>query len=518
MAAAKLVALLLIAFVFTTGVFADAGIDGEEPKLETTVGSQIEFDQLNAKILALESQIDDKTKELKGREELVAEKEKLLQEKHDKVASLETEVSSLRKKGSSDSTELLGTAQARAAELEKQVEVLKNFLEQKNKEKESTEARRSEAEKKLSELNSRVEELHKTNEEQKNKIRKLERALKISEEEMLRAKQEATTKAQQLLEVHGAWLPPWLAVHWINFQTVAGTHWDSHGKPVMEKVTQKAKQAKAQAEKWAEPHMVNVKTKYIPAMKDTVKTHVEPHIQTLSNKAKDTYHASKSAVTPHIIKFQEHVDPYYQGAKMFSKPYVDQVATATKPHVDKVRATMKPYTKKAVHYYKEFLKSATMYHHQVKANVERKLKSHELTEPFATKEFVWFTASALLALPIFIAYKFLSQRQRNLPDTLITIVVVRPKGVILTSEVTRFVLLSLPRAENIRGTSRFLLRYSSPINKESVCVRFPNPIAESFCEIQNVFNTYSYSVEAIQRLVTTGFDAVSLYLSNRHVV
>lgn len=108
-------------------------------------------------------------------------------------------------------------------------------------------------------------------------------------------------------------------------------------------------QAKAQAEKWAEPHIVNVKTvssffqkkkknckqltgnviyysydafmvmlmtlylqKYIPAMKETVKTHVEPHVQTLSTKAKEAYHASKSAVSPHIIKFQEHVDPYYQ--------------------------------------------------------------------------------------------------------------------------------------------------------------------------------------------------------------
>ncbi|ESQ46428.1 hypothetical protein EUTSA_v10000173mg [Eutrema salsugineum] len=398
MTAAKLVAsLLLLALVFTTGVFSDAEIDGgEEPKPAgsdggVTSASEIKLDQLNAKIRVLESQIDDKTRELKGREELAAEKEKLLQERQDKVSSLETEVSSLRKKGSSDSVELLGKAQARAAELEKQVEVLRNFLEQKNKEKESTEARTSEAEKKLKELHSRVEKLHKTNEEQKNKIRKLERALKISEEEMLRMRHEAATKAKELLEVHGSWLPPWLAVHWINFQLL-NTIWVF---------------IKDEAEKWAEPHMVNVKTKYIPAIKETVKTHVEPHVQTLSTKAKDAYHASKSAVTPHIVKFQEHVDPYYQEAKKFSKPYVDQVATATKPHVDNVRATMKPYTKKAIHYYKEFLKSATTYHHQVQANVERKLKSHELSEPFATKEFIWFTASALLALPIFIVYKFL---------------------------------------------------------------------------------------------------------------
>lgn len=96
-------------------------------------------------------------------------------------------------------------------------------------------------------------------------------------------------------------------------------------------------QAKTQAEKWAKPHMANVKTvsslqpmysityqalmvlltkfylqKYIPAIKETVKTHVEPHVQTLSTKAKEAYHASKNAVTPHIVKFQEHVDPYYQ--------------------------------------------------------------------------------------------------------------------------------------------------------------------------------------------------------------
>ncbi|KAG2286327.1 hypothetical protein Bca52824_045931 [Brassica carinata] len=434
-AAKKLVAwFLLLAFVFTTGVFSDAG---QEPtSAESVSGSEIQLDQLNAKIRSLESQIDEKTREVKGREELVAEKDELLHERQDKLSSLETQLSSLREKGSSDSVQLLEKAKARATELEKQVEVLRNFLEQKNKEKESVEARTSEAEKKINELNLRLEKLHKTKEEQKSKIRKLERALRISEEEMLRMRHEAATKARELQEVHGSWLPHWLAVHWIHFQTVAGTHWDAHGKPVMEKVTQKVTQAKTQAEKWAEPHMVNVKTKYIPAIKETVKTHVEPHVQTLSTKAKAAYHASKSAVTPHIVKFQEHVDPYYQEAKKFSKPYVDQVSTATKPHVDKVRATMKPYTKKAVHYYKEFLKTATTYHHQVQANVERKLKSHELAAPFATKEFIWFAASALLALPIFIVYKFLSQRRRSLLDTLIAMVVVGPKGIFLTSKVT----------------------------------------------------------------------------------
>lgn len=94
-------------------------------------------------------------------------------------------LSTLQEKDSSDSVQLLEKAQARATELEKQVrdlylsthplfpckliggtvllafqvEVLKNFLEQKNKEKVSTEARSSEAEKKLNELNSRLDKV-----------------------------------------------------------------------------------------------------------------------------------------------------------------------------------------------------------------------------------------------------------------------------------------------------------------------------------------------------------------------
>ena len=37
----------------------------------------------------------------------------------------------------------------------------------------------------------------------------------------------------------------------------------------------------------------------------------------------------------------------------------------------------------------------TLYIWKVQANVERKLKSHELTAPFATKEFIWFAVCFL---------------------------------------------------------------------------------------------------------------------------
>ncbi|KAI5416820.1 hypothetical protein KIW84_041723 [Lathyrus oleraceus] len=157
-------------------------------------------------------------------------------------------------------------------------------------------------------------QIQKINEEQKKQIRKTERALKVAEEEMLKAKLEATFRAKELSETHGAWLPPWLAVHYLRSKSVVETHWNEHGKPLLEVITQKALEKKAQAGKWAEPHL------------ETVKTEV----------------------------------------RKFSKPYVDQVATAAKPHVEKVQVVLKPYTKKVVHAYGNFLESATAYHSQRK--------------------------------------------------------------------------------------------------------------------------------------------------------
>ncbi|KAL0297412.1 UNVERIFIED_CONTAM: hypothetical protein Sradi_6793300, partial [Sesamum radiatum] len=80
----------------------------------------------------------------------------------------------------------------------------------------------------------------------------------------------------------------------------------------------------------------------------------------------------------------------HQELRKVSKPYIDQVATATRPHVDTLRSALKPYTQEAVDAYGKFLKSATIYHRHVQDRVEEKLKSHELTEPWATKELARF--------------------------------------------------------------------------------------------------------------------------------
>ncbi|KAK4435654.1 hypothetical protein Salat_0728900 [Sesamum alatum] len=384
---------LLLSLILTHfRVDADGSIsaDDEVKVLRSDGPDSSILDQLNSKIHNLESHVEEKTREIKDKDEVIAAKEKLIKEKTDSIVSLENEIASLQKKGKLDAAEQVGKAHARAAELEKQVEKLREEIALKVKEKEILEARATEAEKKASELNSKFESLQKIIDDQKAKLRKTDRALKIAEEEMIKAKLEVASKTKELMEVHGSWLPTWLAAHFNNYQAI---------------------EKKAKAEEWAAPHVETVKTKWIPAIKEqwvVITTNVEPHVQTLTAKTVEIYEVSKNAVTPHIIKVQELADPYFQEVRKFSKPYIDQVATAARPHIDNLRTALKPYTQEAVHAYGKFLESATTYHHQVQGKVEEKLKSHELTKPLATKELVWFSASALLALPIIFLLKICS--------------------------------------------------------------------------------------------------------------
>ncbi|KAF8035099.1 hypothetical protein BT93_C1204 [Corymbia citriodora subsp. variegata] len=417
MAASKLVIVAALAFFLLAGIWVPSIRADDDDGAAAAIGGpdssalKAEVEQLKAKIQVLDSFLNEKTKGLQTKDKILAEKEKIIKEKLDKVALLQSEVSSLQKKGKLDAAADIEKAHARATELEKQVEKLKTDIESQLKEKEVSESRAIKAEKRMNELNAKLENLQKINDEQKSKIRKTERALKVAEEELMKAKIEAASKHKELTEVRGAWLPHWLAIHHSQFQSFIELHWNEHGKPAMNTIIQKTSEKKSQAAKWAEPHLETMKKEWIPAIKEhclTVKTSLEPHVHSLTTKTVEVYESSKTALTPHLTKAQEVADPYYQEVKKFSKPHIDNIVTVTKPHVDKLRLTLKPYTKEVVRVYGKFLKSASSYHHQVQAQIRETLNKDELTRPLATKEFVWFVASALLALPIIILSKFLS--------------------------------------------------------------------------------------------------------------
>ncbi|XP_038898504.1 uncharacterized protein LOC120086122 [Benincasa hispida] len=419
MAISKLAILsIFLALVFTQ-VPADVSVDGGAEHVVEVVRSddsefsdlKVELDELKSRIQKLESHLDEKTQELKRKEEVIAQKEKIISAKLDSISLLESEIASLQKKGKLDAEEQVGKAYARAHELERQVDDLKRQLEILDGEKGSWETLANEAEKKTHEAGLRLENFQKIHEEQKSRIRVTERALEVSKEEMRKAKFEAASKIRELTEVHGAWLPPWLASHYGQLQSLIKTHWNTHAKPAIDVVIQKASDKTAQAAKWAEPHVKTVKVKYIPAVKErwlVVKTNVKPHLDTLTTKTVEFYQTSKNVITPYAVRSKEAIGPYYLEVKKFSKPYIDQVATATKPHVEKVRVVLKPYTKELVLAYGKFLKSAAVYHHKVQGAVKETLNKHELTRPLATREFEWFAASALLALPIILLFNICS--------------------------------------------------------------------------------------------------------------
>jgi hypothetical protein len=197
-----------------------------------------------------------------------------------------------------------------------------------------------------------------------------------------------------------------------HYMAVMSAEWNEHGKPVMDSVLQMATEKSKQGQKWAEPHLETAKTKWIPAVQEKwvlLKTNTEPYIQLVSSKSVELYKTAKIATAPHITKFQEATAPHVQKVKKISKPYIDQAADLSRPHVEKLAVLMQPYTKRAVVTYTSFVKSATTYHRQAQANIGEYLKKHEFTKDLATKELIWFMASALLALPFFFLYRILSQ-------------------------------------------------------------------------------------------------------------
>lgn len=372
---------------------------------------KLEIEQLKSKISSLESATLEKARELKSRDEKIAQLESTIQEKTASVVSLRSKIESLQKNGDGNAENLVEKAQARSSELENKVEKLKNKIDVQNMKINTLETQSTEAEKKVKELDRKLQSLEKVNVEQKQKIKKTERALEVAEGELKRVHLEASSKLKELKEVHGAWLPPWLANHLMRCQDITAAFWNKHGKPAWGILVQKASEKSGQAQKWIEPHLKTAETKWIPVVKArwvTFRTTVRPHMDKASAKAVEIFELCRADVKSRSAAAQEFADPYVQEARKFVKPYIELVASRTKPYVGKVSTVLKPYTRKVLHVYGKFLEAARTYHQQAQIVVLENLEKHDLTKALATKELVWFAASASLALPVFLIYNMLS--------------------------------------------------------------------------------------------------------------
>ncbi|KAK8962313.1 hypothetical protein KSP40_PGU019334 [Platanthera guangdongensis] len=195
-------------------------------------------------------------------------------------------------------------------------------------------------------------------------------------------------------------------------QDIAAAHWNKHGKPAWGILVQKASEKSGQVQKWVKPHLQTAKTKWIPVVTArwiTFTTTVRPHMDKASTKAVEIFELCRANVKSRSAALQDFADPYVQETRKFVKPYIELVAASAKPYVGKASTVLKPYTRKVVHGYGKFLEAARTYHQQAQNVVLENLEKYDLTKALATKELVWFAASASLALPVFLIYNMLSK-------------------------------------------------------------------------------------------------------------
>ncbi|XP_024459133.1 uncharacterized protein LOC7485507 isoform X3 [Populus trichocarpa] len=297
-----------------------------------------------------ESRIDDRTREIRSKDEKIRQMEMIIHEKSKSIDSLMSEIESLQPKGVIDVKEQSSKSYARIGELEKQVDKLRKELESQSQEKDSVEIRAYVAEKKYKELSLKLE----------------------------------------TVQVHGEWFPHWLTVYFSNFQYHVVTHWDEHGRQALDMTVQKVLEKKSQFDKWAEHHTETIYNKWIPMFKDwllncisylwecippqTTKCDELFHawkktalhhainrkwipmfkdwslncisylwecIPPQTTKCDELFHAWKKTALHHAINVQEMAGPYLKEARKFTQPCINQVAKMTRSLVKRVVAAIR---------------------------------------------------------------------------------------------------------------------------------------------------------------------------------
>ncbi|KAG0579779.1 hypothetical protein KC19_4G123100 [Ceratodon purpureus] len=332
-------AVVLSCLVLTLGKIAENGLpDREELDSKYLLTNQI---------VELNEQIEELASASKTQAVLVKKKDK-------KIRSLEKELNQLKTAKNGADAELeakLAAATKKNSDLDLQVSQLKEELERVKSEHlailkraEIAEARADSFEQEASEKLKLVQIVN----ELKSQLKKAERALQISQSGMLKAQKEAAAKAREVAQSADAWFPPWLATQAAKVHAFLSSRWATHGRPLLKLVQRGVSVKVAQVEKFSKP--------YIRSFQKNVRPVVRSEWKKLKAKVVPEYRRAKRLTVR-----------YYQAAKKYTLLQ---------------------------------LSKATTYHEQLQDSVKGIMSNHQVLARYATKDLIWYLASALLALPV----------------------------------------------------------------------------------------------------------------------
>ncbi|XP_013588506.1 uncharacterized protein BNAC01G08320D isoform X4 [Brassica napus] len=313
-------------------------------------------DELKSTVSSLQSIIKEKNQELHSKEEQIRVLELYIREKS---YLFETDIDFIQ---SENPVKHGSEAEEKVYELEKQVLRLKGEVELQRNKRLQVEARAETADEKVEEFNSKIDM---------------------------------------------KWFFSKLGLKPNKTQAYLKTLWHQHLSPNLHITLQQVSLKIKQVQKWSEPHIETMSSKWIPSIKEacvTLTIYLEPKVHYLTEKSIEVLSMSKQAFTPHIIQGFDVSRYYLEVIRTHTSPYTSQIMTIAKPHLEKVQVALEPYTEHVRHGFKKLVDSTKVYHQQA----QEMLKNNEITKPVATMDLAWVGATALIGFPLIFIIKFLS--------------------------------------------------------------------------------------------------------------
>ncbi|KAL0726662.1 hypothetical protein Bca4012_022755 [Brassica carinata] len=164
-----------------------------------------------------------------------------------------------------------------------------------------------------------------------------------------------------------------------------------------------------QLQKWSEPHIETMNSKWIPSIKEacvTLTVYLEPKVHYLTEKSIEVLSMSKQALTPHLIQGVDVSRYYLEMIRTHTAPYTSQIMTIAKPHLEKVQVVLEPYTENVRNGLKKLVDSTKVYHQQA----QEMLKNNEITKPVATMDLAWVGSPSKLCTSFKYSFNPLHQK------------------------------------------------------------------------------------------------------------